>query len=161
MMPHVYDQLVSLLQSASAEAQRLGLGPSLAKGRVGEVLLAHTLGHQLVLGDKGADGVDGGGLQYEYKVSDDDQYNYFFGKWRAPAEIDAYINTKFNGYAGSYCAKLDGGAVAAIVYIPIADLTKTLIQHLKGVKSGSSLQKNHSGIDSVAALPGAIWIKKP
>ena len=74
MPPHQYDTLVEHLRSAISELARLGLGENLAKGRVGEILFAHHLGHTLVPGDKGADGVSTDGKRYEYQVSRSTMY---------------------------------------------------------------------------------------
>jgi hypothetical protein len=160
-MAHKYDTLVDLLRQAITELRHLGLGDSLAKGRVGEILLAHELGHTLVPGDKGPDGSDDAGKRYEYKVSDDDQYNFNFGQCRAPEAIDAYLAPKLGVYEGSYCALLKNGVPIKIVYVPMTTFAPVLIAHIKEVAAKDSLlQKNFGSIDAVARVNGAVWIKK-
>ena len=50
-----YKTIVDLLEKVFDE---LPEGVDLAKGGVGEIALAHHLGHELIAGDKGADGRD-------------------------------------------------------------------------------------------------------
>jgi hypothetical protein len=74
--------------------------------------------------------------------------------------VEAYLQDKLAGYEGSYCGLLEEGAIVRIVYIPMAKLLPVLVAHMKTVKSGASLQKNHGSLEAVAKLDGAIWYKK-
>lgn len=155
-MPHAYDALVQHLVSAISELSRLGLGESLAKGRVGEILLAHHLGHTLVPGDKGADGVAINGKRYEYKVSVDDQYNFNFGH-AGDDDRGVRVDTHFAGYDGAYCGLVSAGALVQVVYCPVQTLVPYLKNHLQTVK-GNTWQKNFQGIGNFANLEQAEWI---
>lgn len=65
-----YNKLVQLLDAVFEE---LPEGIDLSKGGVGEIALAHHLGHEIIKGDKGADAMDEDGNKYEYKISTTDQ----------------------------------------------------------------------------------------
>jgi len=71
-----YQRAIELLTKVYEE---LPSGVELTKGGIGELALAHYLNHTLVDGDKGADGEDSEGKQYEYKISATNQYNFNFG----------------------------------------------------------------------------------
>ena len=156
MPPHQYDTLVQHLRSAISELASLGLGENLAKGRVGEIFLAHHLGHTLVPGDKGADGVCTDGKRFEYKVSVDDQYNFNFGSAATDAR-EARVDTHFAHYTGAYCGLLRDGKLVKVVYCPVNSLVPHLKSHLETV-TGNTWQKNFTPIAKFAAVPGATWM---
>ena len=70
-----YKKAIEYLDKAFSE---LPEGVELTKGGIGELALAHHLGHTLVDGDKNADAYLGE-LEYEYKISHTDQFNFNFG----------------------------------------------------------------------------------
>jgi len=75
-LTNLYDEVVEALNKVF---EVIPDGVELSKGGLGELALAHHLGHTLVEGDKGADAMDADGLLYEYKVSTTDQYNFSAG----------------------------------------------------------------------------------
>jgi hypothetical protein len=132
-----YKKIVDLLEEV---IELLPEGVSLAKGGVGEVALAHHLGHEIIKGDKGADAMDKEGNLYEYKVSTTDQFNFHFG-----ARSDSYRATiikHFDGLSGAYCAKRVGMKVVDIAYISSETLVPDLIKHFSNTKGGQ-LNKNY------------------
>jgi hypothetical protein len=133
-----YKRIVELLEEVIS---LLPEGVSLAKGGVGEIALAHHLGHEVVKGDKGADGVDKEGNLYEYKVTTGDTFNFHFG-----ARSDSYgatITKHFDGIAGAYCAKRVGMKIVSVEFVSSATLVPALIEHFGTVKGGQ-LNKNYN-----------------
>jgi len=131
-----YNRLVELLEQVFKEMPE---GVDLAKGGVGELALAHHLGHSLVKGDKGADGRDEGGDLYEYKISTTDQFNFHFG-----ARNDNFANTvtkHFENLVGAYCAKREGMEITEVEFVPSEILVPALIEHFEKTKGGQ-LNKN-------------------
>ncbi|MCC7070540.1 MAG: hypothetical protein IT383_04410 [Deltaproteobacteria bacterium] len=118
--------------------------------------MAHHLGHTLVPGDKGADGVSTDGKRYEYKVSVDDQYNFNFGHAGAD-DRGARVDTHFAGYTGAYCGLVRDGRLVKVVYCPVENLVPHLQSHL-GTVTGNTWQKNFAPIAKFAAVPGATWV---
>jgi hypothetical protein len=133
-----YRKIVELLEEV---IEILPEGVSLAKGGVGEIALAHHLGHTVVKGDKGADGVDKEGNLYEYKVTTGDTFNFHFGA--RSDSFGATVTKHFDGIAGAYCAKRVGMKIVDIAYIPSETLVPELIKHFGSVK-GMQLNKNYS-----------------
>ena len=133
-----YKRIVELLEEVIS---LLPEGVSLAKGGVGEIALAHHLGHEVVKGDKGADGVDKEGNLYEYKVTTGDTFNFHFGA--RSDSFGATVTKHFDGIAGAYCAKRVGMKIVDIAYIPSETLVPELIKHFGSVK-GMQLNKNYS-----------------
>ena len=133
-----YRRIVELLEEV---IELLPEGVSLAKGGVGELALAHHLGHTVVKGDKGADGVDKEGNLYEYKVTTGDTFNFHFGA--RSDSFGATVTKHFDGIAGAYCAKRVGMKIVDIAYIPSETLVPELIKHFGSVK-GMQLNKNYS-----------------
>lgn len=156
MTNHPYDQVVSHLQAALAELDRIGVGDVLAKGGVGSVLLAHHLGHSLVPGDKGADAQDAAGCMFEYKVSITNQFNFNFGGVTNCNMASNLVQKHFAGLTGAYCGLRKGGLFVAIAYCPSAPLVADICSYLS-VSRARSLVKNYS-LDSFLALPGASRI---
>ncbi len=156
MQQHPYDSLVTHLKAALTGLRHLGLGESLAKGRVGEVVLAHHLGHTLKVRDKGADGIDSDGRKYEYKVSHDDQFNFNFGHARGVESVESLAKRHFDGFTGAYCALMSGPDIVKVVYCPADTLIPYLCDHLRTV-TGSTFQKVFSPIERFAELSGARW----
>jgi len=131
-----YNTVVELLAKVFEE---LPEGVDLAKGGVGEIALAHHLGHEIVKGDKGADGMDKEGNLYEYKISTTDQFNFHFG-----ARNDAFAATvtkHFDGLAGAYCAHRVGMEITECVFVPTKLLVPALVLHFNGTVGGQ-LNKN-------------------
>ena len=111
----------------------------MSKGGVGEIALAHHLGHKLIKGDKGADAEDNEGNKFEYKISTTDQFNFHFG-----ARTDNYsavVATHFSDIAGAYCAKRVGMKIVECKYVPSEILVPALIDHFSKTKGGQ-LNKN-------------------
>ena len=133
-----YKRIIELLEEV---IEILPEGVSLAKGGVGELALAHHLGHTVVKGDKGADGVDKEGNLYEYKVTTGDTFNFHFGA--RSDSFGATVTKHFDGIAGAYCAKRVGMKIVDIAYIPSETLVPELIKHFGSVK-GMQLNKNYS-----------------
>ena len=133
-----YKRIIELLEEV---IELLPEGVSLAKGGVGELALAHHLGHTVVKGDKGADGVDKEGNLYEYKVTTGDTFNFHFGA--RSDSFGATVTKHFDGIAGAYCAKRVGMKIVDIAYIPSETLVPELIKHFGSVK-GMQLNKNYS-----------------
>jgi hypothetical protein len=140
--------------------KKLQLGPSLAKGRVGEIILAHHLGHNLKVGGRGADGIGPDGRKYEYKVSHDDQFNFNFGHARPEGEIDVMVKKHFDGFEGSYCALMDGPHMKEIWYCAATTLVPYLCTHLRNV-TGSTFQKVFSPIRRFGDVNGAVKVYPP
>jgi len=140
-----YDKLVELLDAVFEE---LPEGIDLSKGGVGEIALAHHLGHEIIKGDKGADAMDEDGNKYEYKISTTDQFNFHFG-----ARNDnpgAVVTKHFDGLAGAYCAKRVGMNITDVVFVPSSVLVPALIKHFNGT-IGGQLNKNYR-LNSFSAL---------
>ena len=133
-----YKRIIELLEEV---IELLPEEVSLAKGGVGELALAHHLGHTVVKGDKGADGVDKEGNLYEYKVTTGDTFNFHFGA--RSDSFGATVTKHFDGIAGAYCAKRVGMKIVDIAYIPSETLVPELIKHFGSVK-GMQLNKNYS-----------------
>lgn len=140
------------------ELDTLGLGGSLAKGRIGEILLAHHLGHEIQLNGAGADGIGPDGKKYEYKASADDQFNFNFGHAGTDAADAARRAQKhFEGYEGSYCALTKVDQIVAVAYCPASVLVPLLTKHMESV-TGKTWQKVYSPIEKFAEISGASWI---
>ncbi len=140
-----YNKLVQLLDAVFEE---LPEGIDLSKGGVGEIALAHHLGHEIIKGDKGADAMDEDGNKYEYKISTTDQFNFHFG-----ARNDnpgAVVTKHFDGIAGAFCAKRVGMKITDVVFVPSSVLVPALIKHFNGT-IGGQLNKNYR-LNSFSAL---------
>lgn len=157
LVVHPYDDLIPDLQKCLKKVSALGLGQGLAKGKAGEILLAHHLGHTLISGDKGADAQDAQGNLYEYKVSHDNQFNFNFG----PAGItlgqtaEQVIKVKFAPITGAYCAMMVDDQILAVAYCPKEPLVENLMVWFDQ-KKRNLINKNFS-IDSFSLIPGA-WL---
>ncbi|MGR5382208.1 hypothetical protein [Vibrio harveyi] len=159
-MSKEYEELVNHLSNALKCAKELGLGNGLAKGKIGEIMLANYLGHKLELGDKGADGVDNNGFRFEYKVSHDNQFNFNFGHARPEGEIEQLVDKHFEGLSGAYCGLMHEGKLMKIVFCPIEGITSFLKDHLRKVK-GKTFQKRFDPIEEfMNKVDGAEWILK-
>ena len=101
-MPHPYDRLVDLLRNAMDELVELGFAPTLSKGKVGEFLLAHHLDHEAIDGGGGLDGLDAKGRLYEYKYSQDNQFNFNIGDWIPKDASDDRLHLKFGHVEGAF-----------------------------------------------------------
>lgn len=110
----------------------------LSKGGVGELALAHHLGHTLVSGDKGADAIDSTGKLYEYKVSIADRYNFHFGARKT--NVEDIVFKHFDSIEGAYCAKRMGMQIVDIVYIPSEILVPDLIDHFNNTTGGQMVK---------------------
>ena len=151
-MSHPYDNIVGHLKAAFEEMEKLGIRDAVAKGGVGEILLAHYLGHQIADSDKGYDGIAEGKL-YEYKVSTTDQFNFHFGTREVKDEPETKVRRHFQNIEGAYCAKRLGHSFSEIVFIPSGSLVNALVVHFKSSK-GSQLNKNYR-LESLKKLDGA------
>jgi hypothetical protein len=120
----------------------LPAGVSLAKGGVGELAMAHHLGHTLVDGDKGADARDSEGLLYEYKVSVTNQFNFNHGarrpEWQDNKET---IERHFQNIEGVWIGHREGMQITEKAYLPTSILLPNLLEHFERTKGGQ-LTKN-------------------
>jgi hypothetical protein len=132
-----YKRIVELLDEVF---ELLPEGVDLSKGGVGEIALASYLGHDIVKGDKGADGIDIEGNLYEYKVSTTDQFNFHFGSRNG--NPGAVVTKHFNGISGAYCAKRVGMKIIEVAFISTEVLVPALIKHFSNTKGGQ-LNKNY------------------
>ncbi|WP_045493048.1 hypothetical protein [Vibrio hyugaensis] len=159
-MEHKYDELVGHLKKALELVSSLKLGEGLSKGKIGEVILANYLNHELIKGDKGGDGVDSEGFRYEYKISHDNQFNFNFGHSTKRKEtIEELVNRHFEGVEGAFCALMDKGEPKKIVYCPISTLTPYLISHISK-STGKTYIKRFDPIEEFSELDQAKWILK-
>ena len=117
-------------------------GVDLSKGGLGEIALAHELGHTLVAGDKGADAQDEEGNLYEYKISTTDQFNFNHGA-RRPDWLDnkATIERHFANIKGAWIGQRKGMRITAKAYVPTEILLPNLLDHFENTKGGQ-LTKN-------------------
>lgn len=152
-MAHPYDKIVEHLRAAFSEMQAANLRDAVAKGGVGEILLAHHLGQTLHNSDKGSDGVGADGKRYEYKVSITDQYNFHFGTRSTSDTPEMKVRRHFSGVEGAYCARREGANFIEIVYVPSAALVSDLVAHFAGTE-GAQINKNYR-LQSLLCLPGA------
>lgn len=136
-----YKKAIEYLDKAFSE---LPEGVELTKGGIGELALAHHLGHTLVDGDKNADAYLGE-LEYEYKISHTDQFNFNFGtrQMQNGMEWQDKISTKVSKWEGAYCARVIGVTVEEVAYIDSTTLLDYLLEHFSKTK-GQLLVKNFS-----------------
>jgi len=136
-----YKKAIEYLHKAFAE---LPEGVELTKGGVGELALANHLGHTLVDGDKNADAYLGE-LEYEYKISHTDQFNFNFGtrQMQNGMEWQDKVRTKVSKWEGAYCARVIGVTVEEVAYIESKVLLDYLLEHFSNTK-GQLLVKNFS-----------------
>jgi len=136
-----YKKAIEYLHKAFAELPK---GVELTKGGVGELALANHLGHTLVDGDKNADAYLGE-LEYEYKISHTDQFNFNFGtrQMQNGMEWQDKIRTKVSKWEGAYCARVIGVTVEEVAYIESKVLLDYLLEHFSKTK-GQLLVKNFS-----------------
>jgi hypothetical protein len=153
-LAHKYDEIVRLFTAAFAEMRRIGLGEVLAKGGVGEILLAQKLSHDVVATDKGADGVDGAGKRFEYKVSVTNQFNFHFGTRELHDPPSTKVKRHFQGVEGAYCALREGEKFLRIVFCPSTTLVDYLCNHFALTK-GTQVNKNFR-IQAFAKLKDAV-----
>jgi|GEM_PF-2440238 len=150
---HKYDNIVCHLASAFAAMRQVGLADVVAKGGVGEILLAHNRGHELIASDKGADGISPAGERFEYKVSITDQFNFHFGTRETSEPPKEKVRKHFKGLKGALCAKREGEVIKRIVFVPTDSLVPYLIDHFNNTK-GKQLNKNFR-LAGLLALKGA------
>ncbi len=143
MVPHKYDEIVRHLSAAFAEMRRIGLADVVAKGGVGEILLARNRGHELIVSDKGADGKDSNDNRYEYKVSITDQFNFHFGTRETKDPPEEKVKKHFKGLKGALCAKREDEKIKRIVFIPTESIVPYLIDHFANT-TGKQLNGNFS-----------------
>lgn len=136
-----YKKAIEYLDKAFSE---LPEGVELTKGGIGELALAHHLGHTLVDGDKNADAYLGE-LEYEYKISHTDQFNFNFGtrQMQNGMSWEDKITTKVSKWEGAYCARVIGVTVEEVAYIESKVLLDYLLEHFSKTK-GQLLVKNFS-----------------
>ena len=136
-----YKKAIEYLDKAFSE---LPEGVELTKGGIGELALANHLGHTLVDGDKNADAYLGE-LEYEYKISHTDQFNFNFGtrQMQNGMSWEEKISTKVSKWEGAYCARVIGVTVEEVAYIDSTTLLDYLLEHFSKTK-GQLLVKNFS-----------------
>ena len=158
-MPHKYDKIIEHFSEAFSEMRRIGLADAVAKGGVGEILLAGCLNHELRASDKGADGVSPEGKRYEYKVSITNQFNFHFGTREENDPPKQKVERHFKDIDGAYCAFRNGTKFKTIAYCPTETLRPVLIAHFEK-ESGNQLNKVFS-FEAFLKLPGATVIPIP
>ncbi|HTX21631.1 MAG TPA: hypothetical protein VMD27_07230 [Candidatus Aquilonibacter sp.] len=156
-MSHKYDEIVKHLTAAFDEMRKIGLADVVAKGGVGEILLAHNRNHELIASDKGADGKDSDGCRYEYKVSITDQFNFYFGTREEKDPPESKVKNHFSGLKGAFCAKREGEKIKRIVFVPTESLVPYLIDHFSDTE-GKQLNKNFR-FDGLLAMKDAVEVK--
>ena len=132
-----YRTIIKLLEEVF---DKLPEGVDLSKGGVGEIALAHHLGHEIIKGDKGADAVDKDGNRFEYKISTTDQFNFHFGARKS--DTRAVVTKHFDGISGAYCAKRVGMKIIEVEFVPSHILVPALILHFNSTVGGQ-LNKNY------------------
>lgn len=138
-----YQRAIELLTKVYEE---LPAGVELTKGGIGELALAHYLDHTLVDGDKGADGEDSEGKQYEYKISATNQYNFNFGGRgldRSGRSWQDRIIDYMDKIEGAYCAENNGVEIVDCAYCDSQTLKEYLLNHFEN-STGHQLNKNFS-----------------
>ena len=155
-MSHPYDAAVKAIQSAYAtQLKPIGFDDWVtAKGGIRALIIAQHLGHTLVPGDKGADGIDAQKRTYEYKVSGTNQFAFHFGSRKsADADNDAMIEKHFKGHHGAVCARIVDCKIVEYVFVPVRSIVADLKKHFRTCK-GKQLNKVYS-IERLKALDGA------
>jgi hypothetical protein len=135
----MYSEVVEALEKAFDVMPE---GVDLSKGGLGEIALAHELGHTLVAGDKGADAQDEHGNLYEYKISTTDQFNFNHGARRPDwSDNKATIERHFQNIKGAWIGQRKGMRITAKAYVPTEILLPNLLDHFENTKGGQ-LTKN-------------------
>ena len=135
----MYSEVVEALEKAF---EVMPEGVDLSKGGLGEIALAHELGHTLVAGDKGADAQDEHGNLYEYKISTTDQFNFNHGARRPDwSDNKATIERHFQNIKGAWIGQRKGMRITAKAYVPTEILLPNLLDHFENTKGGQ-LTKN-------------------
>jgi len=138
-LTNLYDEVVEALHKVF---EVIPEGVELSKGGLGELALAHHLGHTLVEGDKGADAMDADGLLYEYKVSTTDQYNFSAGGRSGDWEKDKEtIEKHFYDIEGTWIASREGMHITDCTYVSSEVLVPVLVEHFEKT-NGRILNKN-------------------
>ena len=139
---YLMEQYSEVVEALDKVFKVLPEGLSLAKGGVGEIAIAHHLGHTLVDGDKGADGYDSEGLLYEYKVSETNCFNFHHGTRQPTWEAtQARIEKHWVDIEGAWVANRKGMEIVEIAYVPTSILLPYLLAYFKRTK-GSQLNKS-------------------
>ena len=158
-MAHKYDNLAKHLADLFSEMRKIGLPDVVAKGGVGEILLANCLTHDLPAADKGADGVSQDGKKYEYKVSITGQFNFHFGTREDDDAPRQKIERHFEDIEGAFCAHRIDAKFKTIAYCPTETLRPFLITHFES-NTGKQLNKNIS-LREFLKIPGAKVVPIP
>lgn len=158
-MTHKYDNIVENFKNIFDEMSRLKLLDVLAKGGVGEIILAHHLKQELVVNDKGADGLDKRGNKFEYKVSITDQFNFHFGtrlckSGESPCEK---VRKHFTDVSGTFCALRSGATIKKLIFIPASDIVTDLCDHFSKT-NGQQLNKNYN-FAKLTSVPNSVVYK--
>jgi len=134
-----YKETIELLRKVY---ETLPEGVNLTKGGIGELALAHHLGHTLVDGDKGADAEDDDGKLYEYKVSATNQFNFNFqNRYTNSSKWEDRIENYMNKLEGAYVALHEGIDIVEVAYCDAQVLKKYLLNHFANT-TGAQLNKN-------------------
>ena len=158
-----YDASVSALKNWFTALETEGVSDIASKGGVNEILLANALGHELVAGDKGADGRDSDEKVHEYKVSITNQYNFEFGfrpdkfvKGKRSKKVEKMVKGHFRNISTAICAERKKGSaeLTRVVQCDSKVVVKDLLEHFD--KYGPKrILKNYS-LDNFAKLPGSV-----
>jgi hypothetical protein len=156
-----YDRVIPIVARLLKACNDVGLGDQLPKGGISAILLANHLSHEVVQGDKGADGKDSRGNLYEYKVSIKDKFNFHCGtrtlKSKDKKSIAERLGEKFRDFKGAYCAARSGACITDVVYCDFKTLLPHLIEHFE-LCDGEQLNKQFS-LQEFSKIPGAKRIK--
>ena len=138
---HKYDDIVHRIHELFEAIDAAKLRDSVAKGGIGEILLAHRLRHQLATSDKGCDGIDyQTGKRYEYKVSITDQFNFHFGARKSYVTNLAKVGKHFSGIEGVFIAHREEGQIKKVAFIRTIDLVPELNTYFS-THTGSQLNR--------------------
>lgn len=151
---HAYDQIIYRIQALFEEIDAANLRDAVAKGGIGEILLAHRLRHRLAPSDKGYDGIDPhSGKRYEYKVSITDQFNFHFGARKSYLTNLAKVGKHFSGIEGVFIAHREGVRISKVAFVKTSSLVPRLNAYFS-THTGSQLNMKLD-FDGFMRLPGA------
>jgi len=142
-----YDELVLHLTAAMEHLVELGMNPPrLEKGKVGEYIIANSLGCDVVDGGAGDDLACPDGFRYEAKYSHSSdnfplgQFNFNIGRWVDAEASDARLEGKFGHLRGAYLGLSEEGHLTKILLLPMNELLPHLKEHCRGLPEGNTHQ---------------------
>lgn len=151
---HKYEEIVHRIHDLFDAIDAAKLRDAVAKGGIGEILLAYRLRHQLAPSDKGCDGIAPySGKRYEYKVSITDQFNFHFGARRGYVTNLAKVGKHFSGIDGVFIAQREGARITKVAFVRTVDLVPMLNAYFKTHKGTQlNMKLDFAGFKNI---PGA------